>query len=508
MIKTPKLSNRTLGGSPYSKSSILPSIKELEAEAANCNSENTRLTRKIQTLESEIKRLETDKLSLIESTEYENEHSKELDKKIDEMQRKNEEIRAELTHIQDEKNNIEIYVTSTKSFQQLQKSYYKAKQTTKENTTKIFTRGGFFFSNSSTEDMTMASIDNQVAQKIDELNDKIEITNGEKSKTRKEENKDKMQKKQRNLLIEETFSYNDKPSAAKKNVYVPYKGKITWESVLSECERITKDFPFESYDISPYVDPLPDRVSRIRAKLMEIEEAKDNLIDMKHQIDNKRESLNKASKNLMNARIQLENEENDAEQEALREGDLRIEIELCETQIASKRKEIVRIQKAIAETNKTLAQQNMLRNDLMHNLNDLIMKEKPEITRLSNEVESWRISLKDITDRLDSSEAELKEKNDKVTQMRDDPTIRELLRMKEKKIRIEKKIAVLKNSIKKEDVPRDNYQQIYDQNMIKINNLKDQISKLERQTKEEQNNIKDLTYYSDTITAFLRENKK
>ena len=66
----------------------------------------------------------------------------------------------------------------------------------------------------------------------------------------------------------------------------------------------------------------------------------------------------------------------------------------------------------------------------------------------------------------------------------------------------------MKSTIKKEDIPRDDYQQIYEQNKLRINNLKDQIAKLERQTEEEHNNIKDLTFYSDTITAFLREKKK
>ena len=68
---------------------------------------------------------------------------------------------------------------------------------------------------------------------------------------------------------------------------------------------------------------------------------------------------------------------------------------------------------------------SILRNDLQHNLNDLIQKEKPEIKRLLNEVESWRVSLKDITDRLDASEKELNEKNEKATQMKNNPTIRE-----------------------------------------------------------------------------------
>ena len=520
MIRTPNVKSWSNVGNYLDSRLTYASIKELEAESASLKSGNIRLNTKIKEAETDIRELQNNKEIIIASISAENKRSSDIDKSIDDYRKRNENLDIELSHLRNEKSKLDIFQPGTRAHLQLIKDYQQYKEKQKELTNKIYqtSRTIGLIKDSSTDEHEISELDADISTRMSSLNSRIDsaLTSPMYSPRTVIKDgglvlhisnyKDHLANQAYPLKIETSFEFQTNTKEPK--LYSEYTGQITWESILQEVKRITDNFNYDAFEIYPYYGDLPQKTSEIRKKLVEIETSKDELLEMQTKMLEAERELEEAQKDLDLARIQLENEEYAAEKDFFQESEINIEIELLETQMASKRKEIGRIQKAIADSNKSLAQQSRLRNDLQHNLNDLILKEKPEIASLSAEVEEWRVSLKDITDRLDAAESELSQKEQKLKELQSNPTVRKLMRMKEKKLRTEKKIQNLKIAIKKEDVPRDDYPQIVEQNALKIRQLREQIFKLERQQKDEQNEIRELTYYSDYITAFLRERKK
>ncbi|EAX97015.1 hypothetical protein TVAG_315170 [Trichomonas vaginalis G3] len=350
-------------------------------------------------------------------------------------------------------------------------------------------------STESVEEVTLFDTQNlRISEQITKLNDKVD-----NALTSISENDSK-------LVISET-EFPEFMDTVKEDIKI-FEGAISWDTVKHELSRIMEGFDLNQYAITDYIGPLPKTSKELRETLYNIEVSKDNILTLLQKQAVADQQMEDAKKELELAQSQLANEELRSEKAIFQESEINIDIEHCDTQINSKRKEIERIQSVIQSTSKSNGQQSRLKNDLQHNLNDLMMKEKPEIIQLNNEVEQWRVSLKNITDRLDATEEDLQIREEKLKTLTDDKTIREMIRMKEKKEKLEKKISLLKHAIKKEDKPTEDFAQICEQNELKKRTLTEQIEKLERQHKDEQIAIKDLSSYSDSLTAFLRENKK
>ena len=517
MIRTPNVKSYSNVGNYLVNKIANSSVHDLQAENSSLKTAIQRLTYKIKETEQEIQKLQNEKEYLIDSISYENERSTDIDKNIEMYKQQNESLDIEISHLRSQKSKLDVYQPGTRAHLQLLKDFEQKKERQKELTEQIYStsRSIGLLKESSTEEHEISDIDTEISTRMTSLNSRVDSALVSPILTPRNN------VKERGGLVLNISEYRNQPSQKlqiqksfefQKNIkqveYKQYEGAITWESILKEVKRITDNFNYDAFNIAPFYGSLPETTSEVREKLVEIESSKDELLEMQPKLLDAEDQLDRARAELDLARIQLENEEYAAEKDVFMESEINIEIELLETQMASKRKEIGRIQKAIADSNRSLAQQSRLRNDLQHNLNDLILKEKPEISSLSAEVETWRVSLKDITDRLDAAETELKQKEDKLKELQINPTVRQLMRMKEKKLRTEKKIQMLKIAIKKEDTPRDDYPQIVERNAIKIRSLRDQIDKLERQQRDEQNEIRELTYYSDYITAFFRDKNK
>lgn len=496
MIYSPKRS-QVFGRLGNTQGTIYATIKDLETSSMCLEADINRLNGRIHNTYVDRKNLEKESIQLQNMLEVAAKNREDMKMKLEMLQNENFQLEEKLQNLLSKTSQFPTPKIETKlHITEASQKYKVLLQKQKEVDNELRASGPIdSLSTESVEEVALFDTQNlQVTEQINNLNSKID-----EAMTPRDDSNSKLTI----CMTEYPEIQQNFPAEIKV-----FEGDITWPTIRHELDRIFSGFDISEYCITDYRGILPKTCKEARESLFNIETAKDNLVSLIQKQAAADKTMEDTKKELEQAQTQLSNEEMRNEKNVFQESEINIDIEHCDTQINSKRKEIERMQSLIAATKLSNGTQGRLKNDLQHNLNDLVLKEKPEIMQLSNEVEQWRVSLKNITDRLDTTEADLKARELKLKSLMEDKTIRDMIRMKEKKEKLEKKIIMLKHAIKKEDKPKDDYAQICEQNELKKRTLSEQVEKLERQHKDEQVIIKELSQYSDSLTAFLRQNKK
>lgn len=279
------------------------------------------------------------------------------------------------------------------------------------------------------------------------------------------------------------------------------------EQAKNDLLLISREFPSESSTKSSRHLTTLQEVAVFSDLRQQIRQAASSILQFKNGEDHDHK-LKKLYAELETVSATLEAEELNAQKDAEAEIRCQKEIEQIDAAIEEKKNEIEDITK---DTNLLQAQISQLitqRNYLRRDLDDLLNKEKPEVKKMVNEAQHYRLKYEDETEKLRLQEIKVLEKQEQVQQMKNSDDMQMYQSLMARKEELESKISAIKSELKGTAGTIENYEINNKAKIKQKNKLQEDLINFKKTLREDERELQNLTRYSNDLLRLLDKARK
>lgn len=231
----------------------------------------------------------------------------------------------------------------------------------------------------------------------------------------------------------------------------------------------------------------------------------DSIAEAKIEGENRDQQIKKVKNDLKCAKANIESEQQNQDLETRRKNEILAEIETLRSDIREKQDEFEAQTIKNREMQEKLDELIKIRNALERDIEDMSMRERPEIQTLSDQVHTYQGRVVEAQSRLQKAEEELETKRDTLMKLKKSPNIKTYKDLVIRKIKLERRLNKWKMLLKDSKESMQSLEAFSSQNYQKRAGLVQTLEKYEREKADKEEELRDLESYSTLLNALIHE---
>lgn len=247
---------------------------------------------------------------------------------------------------------------------------------------------------------------------------------------------------------------------------------------------------------------LQEEIQNLQKQITTVNES---ITQAKQEGETRDQQIKKVKEDLKKAKQNIESEQQNQDLETRMKNEIMNEISNLKVEIREKQGELETQTERNQQMQEKLDELIKVRQSLERDIEDMSMREKPEIQTLSQQVHTYSGRVKEAELKLKKAEEDLEEKREILINLKKSDEMKNYKDLSIKKLKLERRLNKWKLLLKDSRETMQSLEAFSRQNFQKRQYLAQQLEKYEREKADKEEELRDLEGYSALLSALLQE---